>query len=467
MKKNEQTILDQSSAPEIDAAEAAAEGARPLISKAAADLAGEAVLPGDKSISHRALIFGALAVGETRIQGLLEGGDVLATAGALREYGVELECQGPGMWRVWGVGVGGFAEPARVLDLGNAGTGVRLLMGVAAGHAFTSYFSGDDSLSSRPMKRVAEPLTRMGARIRARSACRLPLALTGSNDLLPISYTLPVASAQVKSAILLAGLAAPGETSIIEPAPSRDHSERMLRHLGADVRVAEAASGACAITLAGQPELRATDLSVPGDISSAAFPLAAALIVPGSEVLLKNVGINALRSGLLDCVAEMGGKIELVERRELSGEPVADIAVSASKLRAIDVPAARAPSMIDEYPILAILAACAEGQSRLRGLGELRHKESDRFAAIIEGLGACGVSVAAENDDILIAGRGTPPPGGAHIESRLDHRIAMAFLVLGMASDGSVTIDDGAPIATSFPGFVELMNNLGGNINNA
>ena len=466
MKKSEQTILDQSSAPEIGAGEGAAASANPLVSAAAGALAGEAVLPGDKSISHRALMFGALAVGETRINGLLEGGDVLATAGALREYGVELECQGPGKWRVWGVGVGGFAEPARVLDLGNAGTAVRLLMGIAAGHGFTSFFSGDDSLLSRPMKRVVEPLERMGAKITARSAYRLPLALTGSNDLLPIEYTLPVASAQVKSAVLLAGLAAPGETSIIEPAPSRDHSERMLRHFGADVRVEEAASGGRRITLAGQPELRAADLSVPADISSAAFPLAAALIVPGSDVLLKNVGINPLRSGLLDCVAEMGAKVELLEARELSGEPVADIAVSASQLRAIDVPAARAPSMIDEYPILAILAAYAHGESRLRGLAELRHKESDRFAAIVEGLTACGVQVAAEGDDILITGAGGPPPGGARIESRLDHRIAMAFLVLGMASGDSITVDDGAPIATSFPGFVELMNKLGGNIGN-
>jgi len=465
VKKGEQTILDQSSAGQTDAAKTDAPSAAPLVSQAAGALSGEAVLPGDKSISHRALLFGALAVGETRIEGLLEGGDVLATAGALREYGVELECRGPGSWRVWGAGVGGFAEPARTLDLGNAGTAVRLLMGVAAGHGFTSYFSGDDSLQSRPMQRVAEPLTRMGDKITARSGCRLPLALSGSNDLLPISYILPVASAQVKSAILLAGLAAPGETSILEPSPSRDHSERMLRHFGAEVRVADdTASGTRTITLVGQPELRAADLSVPADISSAAFPLAAALIVPGSRVLLRNVGINPLRSGLLACAAEMGAKIDLLDKRELSSEPVADIAVSASSLVGIDVPAARAPSMIDEYPILAVLAAFAEGPSRLRGLGELRHKESDRFAAIVEGLSASGVEVAADGDDLLITGAGAPPPGGAHIASRLDHRIAMAFLVLGMASKDGITIDDGAPIATSFPGFVELMNNLGGKI---
>ena len=464
VKKYQQTILDQPSAPKTGGAETALASPSPLISERAESLAGEAVLPGDKSISHRALIFGALAVGETRVRGLLEGDDVMATAGALREYGVELESDGPGKWRIWGVGVGGFAEPARPLALGNAGTAVRLLMGVAAGHGFTSFFTGDDSLLSRPMKRVADPLTRMGAVITARSACRLPLALTGTSDLLPISYTLPVASAQVKSAILLAGLAAPGETSVIEPAPSRDHSERMLRHFGAEVRLEEEAAGGRKITLVGQPELSAAELSVPADISSAAFPLAAALLVPGSRILLKNVGINPLRCGLLECAREMGGDIEILERRELSGEPVADIAVSAGKLRAIDVPAARAPSMIDEYPILAILAACAEGTSRMRGLGELRHKESDRFTAIVDGLEACGASVVAEQDDLLITGMGAPPLGGAHIASRLDHRIAMAFLVLGMVSRDGVTIDDGTPIATSFPGFVELMNNLGGQI---
>lgn len=434
------------------------------MSEPSGSLSGEAMLPGDKSISHRALIFGALAVGETRVQGLLEGGDVLATARALGDFGVEIARDDTGTWRVWGVGVGGFQEPARQLDLGNAGTAVRLLMGAAAQHPFTSFFSGDESLNARPMGRVAKPLRQMGARIQARSGCRLPLALTGSNELLPISYTLPVASAQVKSAILLAGLAAPGETTIVEPAPSRDHSERMLRHFGAEVRVEDGASGGRRIILSGQPELAARALSVPADISSAAFPLAASLIVPGSDVLLKNVGINPLRSGLIDCVREMGGAVELRDENEVSGEPVADIAVRASNLRGIQVPPARAPSMIDEYPILAVLAACAEGPSRLRGLGELRHKESDRFAAIVAGLRAAGVAVEAVDDDILITGTGASPPGGAEIASCLDHRIVMAFLVLGMACKEGVTIDDGAPIATSFPGFVELMNGLGGRI---
>ena len=422
------------------------------------------MLPGDKSISHRALIFGALAGGETRGQGLLEGSDVLATARALGDFGGEIACDDTGTWRIWGVGGGGFQEPARQLDLGNAGTAVRLLMGAAAQHPFTSFFSGDESLNARPMGRVAKPLRQMGTRIQARSGCRLPLALTGSNELLPISYTLPVASAQVKSAILLAGLAAPGETTIVEPAPSRDHSERMLRHFGAEVRVEDGASGGRRIILSGQPELAARALSVPADISSAAFPLAASLIVPGSDVLLKNVGINPLRSGLIDCVREMGGAVELRDENEVSGEPVADIAVRASNLRGIQVPPARAPSMIDEYPILAVLAACAEGPRRLRGLGELRHKESDRFAAIVAGLRAAGVAVEAVDDDILITGTGASPPGGAEIASCLDHRIVMAFLVLGMACKEGVTIDDGAPIATSFPGFVELMNGLGGRI---
>ncbi|MBR46410.1 MAG: 3-phosphoshikimate 1-carboxyvinyltransferase [Rhodospirillaceae bacterium] len=458
-------MFDQSAASAFEADAAAHSSPQPVSSRRSSALSGEVDLPGDKSVSHRALMFGALAAGETRIRGLLEGGDVLATARALAAYGVEVARDGPGAWRVWGAGIGGFQDPARHLDLGNAGTAARLLMGIAAQHPFTSFFTGDASLSGRPMGRVAEPLREMGAGITARSGCRLPLALTGSTELLPIAYTLPVASAQVKSAILLAGLAAPGDTSVIEPAPSRDHSERMLRHFGAEITVSDdAASGARTVTLTGQPELAARELSVPADISSAAFPLAAALIVPGSEVLLRNVGVNPLRAGLLDCVREMGGEIELCGEKEVSGEPVADIAVAASHLRGIDVPAGRAPSMIDEYPILAALCACADGPSRLRGLDELRHKESDRFAAILAGLAAAGASVSAEGDDIVIDGKGAPPPGGAVIESHLDHRIAMAFLVLGLACREGMAIDDGAPIATSFPGFAELMNGLGARI---
>jgi len=466
VKRSEQIILDQFTAPAFGADQKAHYGPWPLSSRLSPALFGEVDLPGDKSVSHRALIFGALAVGETRIEGLLEGGDVLATARALTAYGVEVARDSPGTWRVWGTGIGGFQEPTSELDLGNAGTAVRLLMGVAAHYPFASFFTGDASLRDRPMSRATEPLIEMGARVTTRSGCRLPLALTGSTQLLPITYTLPVASAQVKSAILLAGLAAPGETTVIEQSPSRDHSELMLRHFGANIGVVDDPAGTRIITLTGQPELSAQAISVPADISSAAFPLAAALIVPGSQVLLRNVGVNPLRNGLLDCVREMGGKIELRSARDVSGEPVADIAVAASPLRGIDVPPARAPRMIDEYPILAILAACADGRSRLRGLDELRHKESDRFASILAGLAAAGVSVSTEGDDILIDGKGAPPSGGAKIESHLDHRIAMAFLVLGLACPEGMVVDDGSPIATSFPDFVDLMKNLGARIEN-
>ena len=466
MKQNKHIIFDESAAPALGAHQKAHSGPWPLSSRLSPALSGEVDLPGDKSVSHRALIFGALAVGETRIEGLLEGDDVLATARALTAYGVEIARDGPGVWRVWGAGIGGFEEPSSELDLGNAGTAARLLMGVAAHYPFASFFTGDASLRARPMSRSADPLIEMGARVTARSGCRLPLALTGSTKLLPITYTLPVASAQVKSAILLAGLAAPGETAVIEPSPSRDHSERMLRHFGAKIAVSDDAAGAQIITLTGQPELAGQKLLVPADISSAAFPLAAALIVPGSQVLLKNIGVNPLRTGLLDCVLEMDGEIQLQSPRDLSGEPVADIAVAASPLRGIDVPASRAPRMIDEYPILAILAACANGQSRLRGLNELRHKESNRFSSILAGLAAAGVSISTEGDDILIDGNGAPPPGGTKIESHLDHRIAMAFLVLGLACPKGIMVDDGAPISTSFPDFVDLMNDLGARIEN-
>jgi len=466
LKQGEQITLDEPATPTFGTDEIIHSNGWPLSSQLSPALLGEVDLPGDKSVSHRALIFGALAVGETRIDGLLEGDDVLATARALTAYGVEIVRDGPGRWRVWGTGIGGFKEPASVLDLGNAGTAARLLMGVATHYPFATFFTGDASLRGRPMKRAMEPLIEMGARVTTRSGCRLPLSLIGSTQLLPITYTMPVASAQVKSAILLAGLAAPGKTSVVEPSPSRDHSERMLTHFGAEISVVNDAESTRIITLTGQPELAGQKLSVPADISSAAFPLAAALIVPGSQLLLRNVGVNPLRAGLLDCVHEMGGEIKLQNARNLSGEPVADIAVVASPLQGIDVPADRAPSMIDEYPVLAILAACADGQSRLRGLDELRHKESDRFASILSGLLAAGVSVSNEGDDILINGRGAPPPGGAKIKSHLDHRIAMAFLVLGLACRDGMAIDDGASISTSFPDFVDLMSSLGARIEN-
>jgi 3-phosphoshikimate 1-carboxyvinyltransferase len=409
-------------------------------------------------------MIGALAVGETRIDGLLEGEDVLNTARALRLMGVEVERAAGGTWRVHGVGIGGLAEPDDVLDFGNAGTGARLMMGVLASHPFTSVMTGDASLRSRPMGRVIEPLRQFGARFVTRAGGRLPLALSGAESPLPISYRLPVASAQVKSAVLLAGLNAPGHTTVIEPEPSRDHTELMLRHFGAELRLEATPDGVRGVTLIGQPELEARSVMVPGDISSAAFPLCAALLVPGSELTLRNVGVNPLRTGLLDTLIEMGAEITLEKPRQAAGEPVADLKVRAGRLKGVAVPAERAPRMIDEYPVLAVLAACAEGTTRLNGLGELRVKESDRLAAIAQGLAACGVRVTELKDGLVIEGLGRSPKGGALIPTRLDHRIAMAFLVLGLASEEAITVDDGAPIATSFPGFVSLMAGLGAQI---
>jgi 3-phosphoshikimate 1-carboxyvinyltransferase len=423
-------------------------------------LAGEARVPGDKSISHRSLMLGALAVGETRIAGLLDGEDVLDTARAMRALGAEIERDDDGVWHVWGRGVGGLAEPADVLNFGNSGTGVRLAMGLIAQQPITAVFTGDASLRRRPMGRVTEPLMSMGARFVGRAGLRLPLAITGPDSLLPVAYRLPVPSAQVKSAVLFAGLGAPGQTTVIEPEPTRDHSERMLRHFGAEVRVEDREDGRH-IVLTGQPELRAAALRVPGDPSSAAFPLVAALLLPGSEVLLANVGVNPLRTGLFKTLVEMGADIAEENPREEAGEPVADLRVRASQLRGIEVPAERAPSMIDEYPILAVAAALAEGRTVMRGLKELRVKESDRLAAMARGLAACGVEVEEGEDSLVIVGSGGRPPGGALIASDLDHRIAMSFLVLGMAAEKAVTVDDAGPIATSFPGFAEIMRALG------
>lgn len=432
-----------------------------LESRRTGALKGSVRVPGDKSISHRALMIGALAVGESVIDGLLEGEDVLSTAAALQALGAELEREAPGRWRVHGVGVGGLSEPAGVLDLGNAGTAARLLMGVVASHPFTSFFTGDASLRARPMGRVAAPLESMGAQIVPRSGCRLPLAVLGAESPLPISYRLPVPSAQVKSAILLAGLNAPGETTVIEAHPSRDHTERMLRHFGAVLSERNEADGAHAISLVGQPELSGCAVSVPGDFSSAAFALAAALLVPESAVTIENVGLNPLRTGLIETLVEMGGAVEIVNRREHAGEPVGDIRVRASALEGVEVPAERAPRMIDEYPILAVLAACGRGRTVMHGLAELRVKESDRLAGMARGLAAAGVSVTEQEDALIVEGCAGPPPGGATIPTRLDHRIAMAFLVLGMVAERPVAIDDGAPINTSFPGFVSLMIKLG------
>lgn len=428
-------------------------------------LGGTADVPGDKSISHRAIIMGGLSVGETVIEGLLEGEDVHRTAAAWRLLGAEVTRRGEGSWTVRGCGVGGASEPDDVLDMGNSGTAARLLLGALASTPLTAFFSGDASLRSRPMQRVTAPLAEMGTRFLSRSGGRLPLALVGAADPMPIEYRLPVASAQVKSAILLAGLNCPGRTTVIEPHATRDHTERMLRHFGAEVTVEDSDEGR-RISVEGQPELTGKAVIVPGDPSSAAFAVVAALIVPNSEVVLRNVGLNPGRAGLFETLAEMGADITLADRREAGGEPVADLVVRSGPLRGVDVPPERAPSMIDEYPVLAVAAAFAEGRTRMRGLAELRVKESDRLAGTAEGLAACGVSVQVEGDDLVVAG-GRSVAGGAAIRTRLDHRIAMAFLVLGMAAEEPVFVDDAGPIATSFPGFADLMNGLGGAIRQA
>ncbi|HKM62249.1 MAG TPA: 3-phosphoshikimate 1-carboxyvinyltransferase [Acidisphaera sp.] len=437
---------------------------RPLTSRRPSrPLAGEARVPGDKSLSHRALMFGALAVGETRIAGLLEGEDVLRTAAAMAALGAEVVQDGPGAWRVAGRGVGGLAEPDDVLDMGNSGTAARLLCGMLASHPLFAVLTGDASLRRRPMRRVIEPLSACGARFEAREGGRLPLAVVGAVDALPIEYRLPVASAQVKSAILLAGLNAPGITRVEEPEATRDHSENMLRHFGAEVGVETTGAGRI-ITLRGQPELFAADIVVPGDPSSAAFPMVAALLVPGSAIVLRGVGLNPLRTGLFATLREMGADISVEAERTEGAEPVGDVHVRHSALRGVDVPPGRAPSMIDEYPVLAAAAACASGVTRMRGLRELRVKESDRLSATAAMLSAAGVPVTIEDDDLFVEGNGRPPPGGATIATHMDHRIAMSALVLGQATDGPVTIDDGTFIDTSFPGFASLMAGLGATI---
>ena len=434
-----------------------------LISRPARPLTGAAAVPGDKSISHRALILGALAVGETRIAGLLASADVFATVAAVKALGAQAEQGENGDWRVYGCGVGGLAEPQGVLDMGNSGTAARLLIGVVATHPLTVTFAGDKSLSVRPMERVMTPLRQMGAQFTTRSGGCLPITITGAPSPVPIVYELPVASAQIKSAVLLAGLNTPGRTTVIEPQPTRDHTERMLGHFDAEVVIMEkpGAPGAKEITLTGQPELTGAEVRVPGDISSAAFPLVAALLVPDSKVTLTGVGVNPLRSGLIETLREMGAAISIDNPRNEGGEPVADLTVVTSGLKGVTVSGARAPRMIDEYPILAVAAAYAQGVTRLEGLAELRVKESDRLDAIVRGLTAAGVEVEASDDALTVKGGGGPPPGGARIEARLDHRIAMAFLVLGMVAEAPVEIDDATTIDTSFPGFADLMNGLG------
>ncbi len=435
----------------------------PLTARHTGPLKGRVRVPGDKSISHRALIFAALAVGETRIAGLLEGEDVLNTAKAVRALGARVERTGVGAWRLHGVGVAGFAEPAGPLDFGNSGTGCRLMLGAVAGCPIAATFDGDASLRKRPMRRVLEPLERIGAHTLTSSDGRLPLTLAGAREPIPIVFEPPVASAQLKSAVLLAGLAAPGETVVIEAEATRDHTEKMLTHFGADVRVTPHGAHGRRISLVGQPELAPQPIVVPADPSSAAFPLVAAAITPGSDVILEGVMLNPLRAGLIETLADMGARIERLASRNEGGEDVGDLRVRAGTLRGVEVPAARAPSMIDEYPILAVAASFAEGTTVMRGLKELRVKESDRLTGAADMLRANGVQVDIEGDDLIVQGSGRAAGGGL-VVTHMDHRLAMSALVMGLASEKPVKIDDGSFIATSFPNFVELMHRLGADI---
>jgi 3-phosphoshikimate 1-carboxyvinyltransferase len=438
---------------------------RPLSIASAGPLVGTVTVPGDKSISHRSLMFSGLAVGESRIRGLLEGEDVLSTAAAMRAMGADIERSDDGMWTVQGVGVGGLLQPETALDMGNSGTSTRLLMGLVASHPITATFIGDASLSKRPMARVTEPLMRMGAAFTTTPGDRLPLTMRGLCPAVPITYTLPVASAQVKSAVLLAGLNTPGITRVIEPVPTRDHSERMLRGFGAELTVEESPDGRV-ISIRGEAELRPQDIEVPGDPSSAGFWMVAASVVPGSDVTIRNVLMNPTRAGLVTALRMMGASIEAIDTRDVGGETVADLRVRHAPLSAIEVPADLAPSMIDEYPVLFVAAAFAKGTTVARGAHELRVKESDRIAAMATALGLAGVSVTEFEDGLSIEGRdGEPLAGtkGARVASLLDHRIAMSMAVAGMHSSDAVMIDDAAPIATSYPAFIDTAMRLGAN----
>ncbi len=441
---------------------AASAATTPLRASAApGPLSGRLSVPGDKSISHRALMFGALAVGTTEITGLLEGEDVLRTAAAMRALGATVEKLGPGRWRVAGRGVGGLVEPADVLDMGNSGTAARLLCGLLAGHPIFSVMTGDASLRKRPMRRVTDPLAQTGAQFWAREGGRLPLAVQGAADPMPLDYTLPVASAQVKSACLLAGLCARGTTRVVEPEPTRDHTENMLRHFGATVRVTDTAEGRV-IELDGQPELVAAPIKVPGDPSSAAFLLVAALLVPGSALVVENVGLNPLRTGLFATLREMGARLTIQNARTEGGEPVGDILAEYGPLHGVEVPPGRAPSMIDEYPVLAVAAAAATGETRMRGLAELRVKESDRLAATHAMLAANGIEARIDGDDLVVQGTGGSIPGGGLVPTHMDHRLAMSALVMGLAAQRPVAVDDAGFIDTSFPGFAALVNQAAG-----
>ena len=433
----------------------------PLAARRSAGLKGRVRVPGDKSISHRALILGALTVGETRIEGLLEGEDVINTGKAMRALGANVERVGEGAWRVHGVGVAGFAQPAKALDFGNSGTGCRLVIGAVAGCPITATFDGDASLRSRPQRRVLDPLERMGARaISIADGGRLPLTLQGARDPIPIVYAPPAASAQLKSAVLLAGLAAPGETVVAEAEATRDHTERMLRHFGADVRVENEGAHGRRVTLKGQPELVPAPVMVPADPSSAAFPMVAGLIVPGSDIVLEGVMTNVTRTSLFATLREMGATIEELDRRLEGGEDVADLRVRTSALKGVEVPPERAPFTIDEYLVLGVAAAFAEGTTIMRGLQELRVKESDRLEATADMLRVNGVKVEVAGDDLIVEGRGHVPGGGL-VATHMDHRIAMSALVMGLASDKPVKVDDTAFIATSFPDFIPMLRGLG------
>lgn len=438
--------------------------AAPLSAEPSRALTGEIRVPGDKSISHRALILGAMAVGETVISGLLEGEDVLRTGAAMAALGADVKRDADGAWHVHGVGVGGFAEPDQVLDFGNSGTGVRLAMGAVATTPIACTFTGDASLCRRPMGRVLDPLARFGAVSMGRTGGKLPLTLAGARDPMPVTYASPVASAQVKSAILLGGLNAPGETTVIERETTRDHTENMLKAFGASVRVEETAEGH-AVTVGGHAELKAVGVAVPADPSSAAFPLAAGLLVPESAVTVTGILMNPTRTGLYLTLKDMGADLTSSVPRDAGGEAVADLTARFSALKGIEVPPERAPSMIDEYPILAVIAAFAEGRTVMRGLKELRVKESDRIAAMARGLKACGVTVEELEDGLIVEGMGPGGmPGGGLIATEMDHRIAMSFLVAGLAAKKAVRVDDSAFIATSFPGFTDLMTGLGGRL---
>ncbi|WP_438993847.1 3-phosphoshikimate 1-carboxyvinyltransferase [Pseudemcibacter sp.] len=420
-------------------------------------LNGIITVPGDKSISHRSLIMGALAIGESIVTGLLEGEDVLGTAEALKALGADIYKDSSGSWHIHGVGIGGLKQPEGPLDMGNSGTGVRLMMGVVATHPISVIFTGDDSLTSRPMKRVTIPLSKFGAEFSGNQEGTLPITVKGARNPLPIRCELPVASAQVKSAVMLAGLNTPGVTTVIEKIPTRDHSERIFNYFGVPVSLNNEE-----INVTGHAELTAQKMAVPADPSSASFIIVAAIITEGSDVTIKNVGMNPARTGLFDTLIDMGGNITFENKRQECGEDVADIRVKYSKLKGIIVPENRAPSMIDEYPILCVAAASADGETVMRGLEELRVKESDRISVMVKGLNECGVNVIEHDDGMTVSK--SDVEGGAIIKTHLDHRIAMSFLVLGMISEKPITADDGSVIETSFPGFTNIMNNLGANI---